>query len=308
MKKISIVTPTFNEKDNIELLCQKIKEEFLKIDYNYEHIVIDNNSNDGTISILRKICENDKNVKVIINNKNYGHINSPYHGILQSSGDATIFMLSDFQDPIGLIPKLIAMWETKHKVVLLQKKSSDEGFFIKKARRIYYRLLNKFSDINLTLDATGSGLYDKSVIDTFRSIKEPMPYLRGLVSQLEGDIGTIKFDQPKRKFGETKNNLYTLIDMALLGFVKHSKMPLRLMIIFGLFISAISFIVSIIFLFYKLFFWNSFDLGMAPIIIGFFFISAIQIILLGIVGEYISATLNHTRSLPLVVEKERINF
>jgi dolichol-phosphate mannosyltransferase len=254
MKKISIVTPTFNEKDNIELLCQKIKEEFLKIDYNYEHIVIDNNSNDGTISILRKICENDKNVKVIINNKNYGHINSPYHGILQSSGDATIFMLSDFQDPIDLIPKLIAMWETKHKVVLLQKKSSDEGFFIKKARRIYYRLLNKFSDINLTVDATGSGIYDKSVIDTFRSIKEPMPYLRGLVSQLEGDIGTIKFDQPKRKFGESKNNLYTLIDMALLGFVKHSKMPLRLMIIFGLFISVISFVVSMIFLFYKLFF------------------------------------------------------
>ena len=308
MKKISIVTPTFNEKDNIELLCQKIKEEFLKINYNYEHIVIDNNSNDGTISILRKICENDKNVKVIINNKNYGHINSPYHGILQSSGDATIFMLSDFQDPIDLIPKLIAMWETKHKVVLLQKKSSDEGYFIKKARKIYYRLLNKFSDINLTVDATGSGIYDKSVIDTFRSIKEPMPYLRGLVSQLEGDIGTIKFDQPKRKFGETKNNLYTLIDMALLGFVKHSKMPLRLMIIFGLFISVISFVVSMIFLFYKLFFWNSFNLGMAPIIIGFFFISAIQIILLGIVGEYISATLNHTRSLPLVIEKERINF
>lgn len=308
MKKISIVTPTFNEKDNIELLCQKIKEEFLKINYNYEHIVIDNNSNDGTISILRKICENDKNVKVIINNKNYGHINSPYHGILQSSGDATIFMLSDFQDPIDLIPKLITMWETKHKVVLLQKKSSDEGYFIKKARKIYYRLLNKFSDINLTVDATGSGIYDKSVIDTFRSIKEPMPYLRGLVSQLEGDIGTIKFDQPKRKFGETKNNLYTLIDMALLGFVKHSKMPLRLMIIFGLFISVISFVVSIIFLFYKLFFWNSFNLGMAPIIIGFFFISAIQIILLGIVGEYISATLNHTRSLPLVIEKERINF
>jgi polyisoprenyl-phosphate glycosyltransferase len=308
MKKISIVTPTFNEKDNIELLCQKVKEQFSKIDYNYEHIIIDNNSNDGTILALRKICENDKNVKVIINNKNYGHINSPYHGILQSSGDATIFMLSDFQDPIELIPKLIDMWETKHKVVLLQKKSSDEGFFIKKARKIYYRLLNKFSDINLTLDATGSGIYDKSVIDTFRSIKEPMPYLRGLVSQLEGDIGTIKFDQPKRKFGVTKNNLYTLIDMALLGFVKHSKMPLRLMIIFGLFISIISFIVSMIFLFYKLFFWNSFDLGMAPIIIGFFFISAIQIILLGIVGEYISATLNHTRSLPLVVEKERINF
>lgn len=308
MKKISIVTPTFNEKDNIELLCQKIREEFSKINYNYEHIIIDNNSDDGTISILRKICENDKNVKVIINNKNYGHIRSPYYGILQSTGDATIFMLSDFQDPIELIPKLIEMWETKHKVVLLQKKSSEEGFFIKKARAFYYRLLNKFSDIDLTLDTTGSGIYDKSVIENFRLIKEPLPYLRGLISELEGDIGIIKFDQPKRRFGLTKNNFYTLIDIALLGFVKHSKVPLRLMIIFGLFTSMLSIIISIIFLFYKLFFWNSFDLGMAPIIIGFFFISAIQIILLGIVGEYVSVTLSHTRSLPLVIEKERINF
>jgi polyisoprenyl-phosphate glycosyltransferase len=308
MKRISIVTPTYNEKDNIKLVYQKIKDEFSKLNYSYEHIIIDNNSNDGTIPILRKICQNDKNVKVIINNKNYGHNNSPYYGILQSSGDATILMLSDLQDPIELIPELINMWETKHKVVLLQKKTSDEGFLIKKARRVYYRVLNKFSDINLTLDATGSGIYDKSIIDRFKSLKEPMPYLRGLVSELEGDIGIIKFDQPKRKFGNSKNNLYTLIDMALLGFVKHSKMPLRLMIIFGLFISTISIIVSIIFLFYKLFFWNSFDLGMAPIIIGFFFISAVQIILLGIVGEYISVTLSHTRSLPLVVEKERLNF
>ena len=308
MKKISIVTPTYNEKDNIELLCQKIKEEFSKINYDYEHIIIDNNSNDGTISILRKICENDKNVKVIINNKNYGHVNSPFYGMLQSSGEATILMSSDFQDPTELIPKLIGEWESNHKVVLLQKKSSNENLLIKNMRKLYYRFLSKISATNLTKDTTGSGIYDKSVIRIFESIKDPLPYLRGLISEVEGDIGLLQFDQPARKLGKTKNNLFTLIDLAMVGFVKHSTLPLRFMIIFGLIISSLSILLSVIFLFYKLLYWNSFELGVAPIVIGFFFISAIQIILLGIVGEYISVTLSHTRALPLVIEKERINF
>jgi len=308
MEKISIVTPTFNEEDNILLLCQKIKNEFSKLNYDYEHIVIDNNSTDKTISILRNICSQDKNVKVIINNKNYGHITSPFYGLLQSSGNATIFIASDFQDPVELIPELINKWKDNHKVVLLQKNLSEENLFIKTVRRLYYRFLSKISHANLTVDTTGSGIYDKSVLDTFRSLKDPIPYLRGLISEVEGNIGLIKFDQPKRRTGKTKNNLFTLIDMAMLGFVKHSKLPLRFMIIFGLILSFISICVSIIFLFYKIFYWNHFELGMAPIVIGFFFMSAIQIILIGILGEYISVTLAHTRSLPLVVEKERINF
>ena len=308
MKKISVVTPTYNEEENIELLYEKIKKEFVNLDYEYEHIVIDNNSTDNTIPILRKICENDKNVKVIINNKNYGHISSPFYGILQSTGDATILIASDFQDPIELIPKLINKWENKQKIVLLQKKTSEENVLMKNIRKIYYRLLTKTSDNKLTIDTTGSGIFDKSVIKTFKTLKEPLPYLRGLVSEIEDDIALIQFDQPKRKHGKTKNSLFTLIDMAMLGFVKHSKMPLRLMIILGFIVSVLSFFVSIIFLFYKLFFWDSFDLGMAPIVIGFFFISSVQIMLLGLVGEYISVTLSHTRSLPLVIEKERINF
>ncbi len=308
MKKISVVTPTYNEEENIELLYEKIKKEFINLDYEYEHIVIDNNSTDNTIPILRKICENDKNVKVIINNKNYGHISSPFYGILQSTGDATILIASDFQDPIELIPKLINKWENKQKIVLLQKKTSEENLLMKNIRKIYYRLLTKTSDNKLTIDTTGSGIFDKSVIKTFKTLKEPLPYLRGLVSEIEDDIALIQFDQPKRKHGKTKNSLFTLIDMAMLGFVKHSKMPLRLMIILGFIVSVLSFFVSIIFLFYKLFFWDSFDLGMAPIVIGFFFISSVQIMLLGLVGEYISVTLSHTRSLPLVIEKERINF
>ena len=308
MKKISIVTPTFNEEENVELLCKKIKEEFSKIDYNYEHIIIDNNSSDKTVSILRKICENDKNLKVIVNNKNYGHINSPFYGMLQSSGDATILFSSDFQDPIELIPKLIDKWEKKNKVVLLKKISTDEFFLIKNIRKLYYRFLAKAAGTNITIDTTGAGIYDKSIIDRFKLIKDPFPYLRGFVSEIEGDIGLIEFDQPKRKYGTTKNNIFSLIDMAMLGIVKHSKLPLRIMIIFGLIVSFISIVVSIIFFIYKLLFWNSFELGVAPIIIGFFFISALQIILLGVIGEYISVTLTHIRSLPLVTEKERINF
>ena len=308
MKKISIVTPTYNEEENIELLCEKIKNEFVQLKYEYEHIVIDNNSTDNTIPILRRICENDKNVKVIINNKNYGHINSPFYGILQSSGDATILFASDFQDPIELIPKLINEWENNQKIVLLQKRTSEENILMKNIRKIYYRLLTRVSENKLTIDTTGSGIFDKSVIEIFKNLKEPLPYLRGLVSEIEENIALVQFDQPKRKHGKTKNNFMSLIDMAMLGFVKHSKMPLRLMIIVGFIVSALSFFVSIIFLFYKLFFWDSFDLGIAPIVIGFFFISSIQIMLLGLVGEYISVTLSHARSLPLVIEKERINF
>ena len=308
MKKISIVTPTYNEEENIELLCEKIKNEFVQLKYEYEHIVIDNNSTDNTIPILRRICENDKNVKVIINNKNYGHINSPFYGILQSSGDATILIASDFQDPIELIPKLINEWENNQKIALLQKRTSEENILMKNIRKIYYRVLTRVSENKLTIDTTGSGIFDKSVIEIFKNLKEPLPYLRGLVSEIEENIALVQFDQPKRKHGKTKNNFMSLIDMAMLGFVKHSKMPLRLMIIVGFIVSALSFFVSIIFLFYKLFFWDSFDLGIAPIVIGFFFISSIQIMLLGLVGEYISVTLSHARSLPLVIEKERINF
>ena len=308
MKKISIVTPTYNEAENIALLCKKIKEEFSKINYTYEHIIIDNNSNDQTVPILREICKIDKNVKVIINNKNYGHITSPFHGILQSTGDAVILIASDFQDPVELIPELILKWEENHKVVLLQKKTSEENFIIKSIRKFYYRFLSKISETNLTVDTTGAGLYDKSVIETYRHIRDPMPYLRGLVSEVEGDIYLLKFDQPKRKMGITKNNFFTLVDMAMLGFVKHSKLPLRILIIFGLLISVLSITISFIFLIYKLLFWDSFDLGMAPIVVGFFFISAIQIMLLGIVGEYVSVILSHSRAMPLVIEKERINF
>ena len=308
MKKISVLTPTYNEEENIVMLCKKIKDEFKGLNYDYEHVVIDNNSSDNTISIIKKLCQNDKNLKLIVNNKNYGHLNSPYYGLMQTSGDATILMASDFQDPPELISKYIKLWEKGHKVILAQKNQSDENFLIKNVRKFYYKFLSKISDTNLTINTTGAGLFDKSIIGLLRKIDDPIPYLRGLVCELEGDIKLLKFDQPKRILGKTKNNLFSLIDVGLLGLVKHSKIPLRLMVIFGMLASIVSILVSIVFLFYKLFYWDSFDLGVAPIIVGLFFISAIQIFLLGLLGEYISVLLSHTRKLPLVIEKERINF
>jgi len=308
MKKISVLTPTFNEEENIELLYKKIKEQFSSLNYDYEHIVIDNNSNDKTIPILRDLCKKDKRLKVIINNKNYGQLNSPFYGLLQTNNDATIVLTADFQDPIEIIPNLINLWEQGNRVVLTQKIKTNEKFLMKFLRKSYYKILSKFSQNNLTINTTGTGIYDKEIINIFRSIKDPIPYLRGLVSEIEGNIKLLEYEQPQRKYGKSKNNIFSLIDVGMLGFVKHSKLPLRLTIIFGFILSFTSIIVSVIFFLYKLFFWDSFDLGIAPIIIGFFFISAIQMILLGFVGEYISTTLTHVRNLPLVIEKERINF
>ena len=308
MKKISVLTPTFNEEENIELLYKKIKEQFSSLNYDYEHIVIDNNSTDRTIPILRNLCQKDKRLKVIINNKNYGQLNSPFYGLLQTNNDATIVLTADFQDPIEIIPNLINLWEQGNRVVLTKKIKTNEKFLMKFLRKSYYKILSKFSQNNLTINTTGTGIYDKEIISIFRSIKDPIPYLRGLVSEIEGNIKLLEYEQPQRKYGKSKNNIFSLIDVGMLGFVKHSKLPLRLTIIFGFILSFTSIIVSVIFFLYKLFFWDSFDLGIAPIIIGFFFISAIQMILLGFVGEYISTTLTHVRNLPLVIEKERINF
>ena len=307
-KKISIVTPTLNEEKNIELLCEKIKTELKRLNYDYEHIVIDNNSSDNTVNILKKICLTDKNLKIIVNNRNYGHLKSPFHGLMQASGDAVIIMASDFQDPIDLIPKLLQLWEKGHKVILNQKINSDENFLIYNLRKYYYKLLSKASEVQLPENTTGSGLYDRKVLDLLKDIKDPIPYIRGLVAEIEGDITFVRFNQPKRYLGRTKNNFYTLVDLAFLGFVKHSKLPLRLMIFLGFFISFASVLVSIIFFIYKILFWNSFQLGIAPVVIGFFFISAVQMTLIGLLGEYIATTLTHVRNIPLVIEKERINF
>ena len=305
---ISIVTPTYNERDNIEKLCKEIKEEINKINLEYEHIVIDNSSTDGTIGILKKICSEDKNVKAIINAKNYGHIKSPFYGILQTSGDACILMAADFQDPIKLIPDYIKKWKQGHKIVLGKKTNSKENSFIFLLRKIFYRYLNKISENELTENTTGSGIFDKTIINQLRNTNDPYPYLRGLLSEMGEKIETIEFTQPLRAGGRTKNNLFTLYDIGMLGVVKHSRAPLKFVTLLGFVCSFLSILTAIIYFIYKLIFWNSFQVGIAPLIIGIFTFASVQILLLGIIGEYVGVLLLHQRNLPLVVEKERVNF
>jgi len=308
MKKISIVTPTFNEETNIEKLCEDIKLEFEKLNYDYEHIIIDNSSTDNTINKLREIAAKDKKVKVIINQKNYGHIRSPFHGVLQSESDACILMVSDFQEPINLIPQYLEKWEKGSKIVLGEKINSEENQTMFSLRKLFYNFLNKISETKLSINTTGTGLFDKDVMNKLKKINDPYPYFRGLISEIGFDIVTVKFKQPLRKFGKTKNNIFTLYDLAMLGVVKHSRMPLRFMTLLGITSSIGCLFVAIFYLILKLIFWNSFTLGLAPVIIGIFAVSSIQIMLLGLLGEYIGIILLHQRNMPLVNERERINF
>ena len=308
MTKISIVTPTFNEEENIQKLCSGIKVEMEKLKIAYEHIVIDNCSTDKTIENLKEICLKDKNVKVIINTRNFGHIKSPFHGILQSSGDACILMASDFQDPIELISTYIQKWQSGSKIVLAKKISSEESNLIFSLRKFFYKFLNRISETRLTENTTGSGIFDKSIINQLKNINDPYPYLRGLLNELSDEIDVVEFNQPKRLSGNTKNNIFTLYDIGMLGIIKHSRAPLRLVTFLGFVLSIFSLLTAFTYFIYKLIFWNSFEVGVAPIIIGIFGFASIQILLLGIIGEYVGILLIHTRNLPLVIEKERINF
>ena len=307
-KLISIITPTFNEESNIERLCLDIASEMKNSNYQYEHIVIDNFSTDQTIPILRKLSLKDKNLKIIINARNFGHIRSPIYGMLQANGEALILMNSDFQDPVSLIPKYIKEWENGNKVVMAQKISSDEDVKVSFIRKVFYKFIKKISEVSLPTNTTGSGLYDREIIEKIREINDPYPYFRGLIPEITNEVKLMPFHQPERFAGKTKNNLYTLYDIGILGIIKHSKIPLRFFTFIGLATSIISLIVAIIFFIRKLLDWESFTVGVAPLIIGFFFIASLQIFLLGFIGEYVMNILTQTRKMPLVIEKERINF
>ena len=231
--KISIVTPTFNEVENIEKIYLEIKKKINEINCDYEHLIIDNNSTDGTIDKIRQLAQTDKNLKIIINAKNYGHIRSPFYALLQTNSDATILMASDFQDPVDLIEEYIEKWKNGKKIVLGQKISSEENKIKYSIRTLFYNFLNKISEFELPKNTTGSGIFDKSIIDKLKKINDPYPYFRGLITELGEEITTIQFRQPLRKSGITKNNLLTLYDIGMLGIVKHSRKPLRFMTLLG---------------------------------------------------------------------------
>lgn len=309
MKLISIVTPCYNEEDNVQKVYEKVKDVFEELDdYQYEHIFIDNSSIDKTLPILKEIAQHDKKVKIIVNTRNFGHIRSPYHALLQASGDAVILFVADLQDPPYMIAEFIKKWEEGYKVVLGVKTQSLESPLMFAIRKLYYNFIIKLSEIELTKNNTGFGLYDKKVIEILREIDEPYPFFRGLISELGFKTAKIEYTQPARKRGITKNNFYTLYDIAMLGITNHSKIPLRLATMLGFATSALSLLVAIVYLFAKVIFWNSFSLGIAPLVIGLFFFSSVQLFFIGIVGEYIGSIYTQVRKRPLVIEKERINF
>lgn len=310
VKKISIITPCFNEEENVDELYERIKSvlQNFKNKYKYEHIFIDNASTDLTVEKIKILSKKDKNVKLIVNSRNYGHIRSPFYGLMQAKGDAVMLLCSDLQDPPELIPDFIKKWEDGYKIVIGQKVSSKENRLMFLIRKLYYYLIRKFSEIEQVQNFTGFGLYDKRIIEILKTINDPYPYFRGLISEIGFERAIVEYEQPVRKRGKTKNNYYTLYDMAMTGFVNHTKVPLRLAVFIGIFTGIFSFIIALFYLVYKLIYWETFAAGTAPLVIGIFFIGSIQLFFIGIIGEYIGAIYTQVKNRPLVIEKERINF
>jgi len=308
-KLISIVTPTYNEIDNIDELYLRLKKVINATGkYNFEIICIDNNSSDGTIDKLRKIASKDKSFKVILNEKNFGHLKSPYHAILNTNSDATIFISSDLQDPPENIPEFIKKWENGSRVVLAVKNISDESKLLFFIRSFYYAFLNYISDSKTIRNATGAGLIDRKIVNILNNIDDRNPYFRGLVCEITDSIDTVEFHQPNRQRGITKNNFFTLFDLAMLGITNHSRFPLRIMTIGGFIISFVSLVIAVFYTLLKVFYWGSYEFGTVPVLIGVFFFGALQAFCIGVLGEYIGTIHARSRNFPLVIERERINF
>lgn len=312
MKKISLVSSCYNEEENVKNLYERVASQINKYSdkYEFEYILLDNCSTDNTAQELRKLANEDKRVKLILNARNFGHIRSPYYGLTQATGDAVIYLASDLQDPPELISDFIEKWEQGYKIVLGKKSTSEESFLMFLIRSAYYELISKIADDDTKLikNCTGFGLYDKEVIDIIKGLDDPYPYIRGLICEIGFEKAFIEFKQPLRKRGITKNNFYTLYDNAMIGIVKHSKVPLRIMTFAGFLFSFLSLLIAFLYFILKLVFWNEFALGLAPIIISLFFLGSVQLFCMGVLGEYIGAIYTRVNKKPVVVEKERINF
>ena len=309
LRTVSVVTPCYNEEANVRQLYEAVKAIFARLpQYRYEHLFIDNASRDGTEAILREIAGTDRNVKVILNTRNFGHIRSPYHAVLQARGDAVIGLVADFQDPPEMIEEFLRLWETGYKVVLAVKASSDESGLMYGIRQRYYELLSRIGETEIVRQATGFGLYDRVVIEALRRINDPYPFTRGLIAEIGYTPAIVPYHQPRRQRGLSQQNFYSLYDIAFLGIVNHSKVPLRLATMVGFALAVLSFLIAVGYLIAKLAFWDRFELGFAPILIGFFFLSSVQLVFIGIVGEYVGSIYTQVKNRPHVFEKERLNF
>jgi polyisoprenyl-phosphate glycosyltransferase len=309
MKTLSIVTPCYNEEGNIAVLIGRVRKLMAQLPaYDYEHLFIDNCSTDRTLLLLKQFAAEDRRIKIIVNARNFGHIRSPYYALLQAQGDAVISLVADLQDPPDLILEFVRQWEAGHKVVVGIKTRSRESWWMYRLRGLYYRLIKRVADVELLEQFTGFGLYDRKIMDVLRGLREPYPYFRGLISDVGYDIQRVEYTQPERHHGKTKNNFFTLFDIAMLGFTSYSKVPLRLATLVGFFTAGLSLVVGMGYLVAKLLFWNTFTAGVAPVMVGIFFLGSVQLIFMGIVGEYVGAVFTYVQNRPLVIEKERINF
>ena len=308
-KRISVVSGCFNEAENIEEFFSRVTAVLEGLpQYEWELIVIDNASSDGTQDLLRKLAATEPRLKVIFNARNFGHIRSPYHALLEARGEAVIYIVSDLQDPPEMMPKFLELWEAGNKAVVAVKESSEESPLFFFVRRCYYRLVHRLADTEIIENFTGFGLYDQAIVKYCRELNDPYPYFRGIISEMGLPLIRVPYRQPQRKRGFTKNNLYTLYDMAMLGLTTHTKVPLRMATMAGFALAFLSLLTAIGYLVYKLLFWERFSAGTAPVVIGLFLFSSVQLFFIGILGEYIGAILTHVRKLPHVVERDRINF
>jgi glycosyltransferase involved in cell wall biosynthesis len=307
---LTILTPCYNEEENVREVYEQVKAVMATVDdLGYEHLFADNSSTDGTVAILRELAKTDHRVKVIVNTRNFGPIRSPYHAFLQARGDAVLGLVADLQDPPELIPKFIEQWRAGYKVVIGVKKGNKDSWLMSRTRGFYYWLVGRLSsDVALVANFTGFGLYDREVVEQFRGTEEQYPYFRGLVSDFGYARAEIEYVQPARAHGKTKNDFFSLYDMAMLGITNHSKVPLRLATMAGFAISVLSLIIAFGYLVAKLLFWDQLEIGLAPLLIGIYFFGAVQLFFIGMLGEYIGAIHTQVHKRPLVVEKERINF
>ena len=310
MKKlITVFTPCFNEEENIETTYSQVKAVMSELpQYRYEHIFIDNCSKDKTVAKLKAIAVNDKNVKIIVNARNFGAVRSGFHGLIQCNGDAVIGIVADLQDPPIMIKEFISKWEEGYKMVIGVKKTSKENPIMFSIRRLFYNIMSKISETEQISDFTGFGLYDKSFINTIKQLEDPYPYFRGMVAELGVERFEIPYVQEIRKKGKSSYNFYSLYDIAMQGFVNHSKLPLRLASFIGFSVAILNILIAFGYFIYKLLYWQNFSVGIAPLVIGIFFFGGVQLFFLGIIGEYIGAIFTQVKKRPLVIEKERVNF
>jgi glycosyltransferase involved in cell wall biosynthesis len=309
IRTVTVLTPCYNEAENVRALYERVRAVFQPLsDYTYEHLFIDNASTDETVTILRDIAVRDKNVKVIVNTRNFGHIRSPYHALLQCRGDAVIGMAADLQDPPELIPAFLEKWREGYKVVLGVKSGSKESTLMFAIRRLGYRVIDGLSEVKQVRNTTGFGLYDRTFVSVLRRLPDPYPYFRGIVAELGFRYATVPYTQPKRTRGITKNNAYALYDIGVQGIVNHSKIPLRLATILGFCSSVVSLAAASVYFVMKMLFWYNLPIGIAPLIIGLFCVASVQLFFLGVLGEYVGQIYTQVRNRPLVVEQERINF